>query len=69
MKTQMEIAEILGIHQSEVSRLLNGKIPVRWPLAEKLADLFPNKSLREWKYATPGQIKRAFSFLEEKESA
>jgi len=63
---QKQISIILGIHQSDVSRILSGARKVSWPLAEKLADLFPGKSIREWKQATPEELRRVSYPLAEK---
>jgi len=63
MMKQKQIAKLLGIHDSDVSRTFSGERKVSWPLAEKLADLFPGKTIKQWKYATPEDLKRAFKLL------
>jgi len=66
--TQQKIAQALTVSQPFINRVLRGKSPVSWPLAEKLAELFPGKSMKEWKYSGPEELKRAFSQLESKET-
>lgn len=39
MINQQKIAERLGVNQSTVSRIYNGRITPRWPLAKKLAKM------------------------------
>jgi plasmid maintenance system antidote protein VapI len=63
MKTQNEIAHLLGVTQPAVNPVLTGKRPLSWKMAERMADLFPGKSLAEWRRATPEQIKKAFASL------
>ena len=67
MKTtipQTKMAEILGVSPAFISQVLNGKVAVSWKLAEKLSVLFPGKSIREWKYAEPTDVRRAFRNME-----
>ena len=66
--TQTDFAALLEIDQPRVSRVLAGKRKVPYSLAEKLADLFPGKSLREWKNSGPEELNRLFNQLE-KETA
>ena len=63
MKTQDQISQMLGISQSAVSLIMSGKRAVTWPVAVKLAALFPGKSITEWKKAQPEDIRRAFLLL------
>lgn len=63
--TQIQMAEILGVTPAYVCQILTGKLPVSWKMAEKLSDLFPGRSIREWKYAKPTDVKRAFAQYEE----
>jgi plasmid maintenance system antidote protein VapI len=60
---QIQIAEKLGISQAMVSLILAGKRPITWPLAVKLSDLFPGKSLRQWKEAGPDDLMKALRTL------
>ena len=64
---QKQISIILGIHQSDISRLLSGARRVSYPLAEKLSDIFPWKSMKQWRNASPDEIREAFSHLRESE--
>jgi plasmid maintenance system antidote protein VapI len=57
---QKYISQRLGVSQTMVSLILAGKRPITWPLAEKLSDIFPGRSVREWKYAKPVEVKKAF---------
>jgi plasmid maintenance system antidote protein VapI len=63
MMKQYQIAEALKIDNGNLSRILKGKRPVPWSMAEMLADLFPAKDVRAWKRATPAELKRAFAQL------
>lgn len=63
--TQPQIAQTLGVSQSFVSQLLTEKKKVSWPLAEKLSDLFPGKTIQQWKRATPEDLKQAFEQLKD----
>ena len=54
------ISSTIGITEQYLSMLLIGKRPVSWPLAERLAELFPGRTIHQWKSATPEDIKRAF---------
>jgi len=62
-KKQNEI-KVFGYHKSTISLFKSGRREVSWPLAEKLCETFPGKSIKEWKNATPEELKRAFSQLE-----
>jgi len=55
----------LGYHKSTISLFLNGKRAVSWPLAEKLAEIFPAKTVQQWKKSSPEDLRRAFKQLEE----
>jgi plasmid maintenance system antidote protein VapI len=57
---QTKIAEALGVSPAFISQILNGKVGVSWKMAEKLADMFPGRSIKEWKYAKPIEVKKAF---------
>jgi hypothetical protein len=46
-----------------MSEILSGKHPISRPLAEKLADEFPEKTYSEWRKATPEDLRRAFAQL------
>jgi DNA-binding XRE family transcriptional regulator len=64
MMTQTDIAKHLGFSQPTINLTLSGKRKVSWPLAERLAEVFPGKSIKEWKHAKPSEIRAAFKFLE-----
>jgi len=64
MMKQKHISEVLGIHQSDVSRILSGERKVSWPLAAKLSEILPGKTIQQWKNSTPEELKRSFSLLE-----
>ncbi|WP_040015772.1 helix-turn-helix domain-containing protein [Desulfobacter postgatei] len=62
MMTQNDIAVAIGrVDKTYVNKLLTGKRQVSWPLAERLAELFPDRTIHQWKNATPDDIKRAFA--------
>jgi plasmid maintenance system antidote protein VapI len=63
--TQQNIAKLLNVSQPFINQIMAGKKSVSWPLAEKLSDLFPGKTMREWKKANPSEIKRAFTQIKE----
>lgn len=58
------MADILGITPAYMSELLSGKHPISWKLADKLSDLFPGRTIRQWKSADPETLKRAFAQLD-----
>jgi plasmid maintenance system antidote protein VapI len=64
MKSRKEISNHFGISEQYLSMLFNGERKVSWNMAEKLSDLFPGKSISEWKRSSPAELKRAFSQLE-----
>jgi transcriptional regulator with XRE-family HTH domain len=61
--TQKKIADALKVSQPFISQVLAGKKSVPWPIAEKLANLFPIKDVGAWKRATPEELKQAFAQL------
>ena len=65
MMKQKDIAKLLGIKESYVCMLFSEDIkkyrPVSWPLAKRLSELFPDRTIHQWKNATPDDIKRAFA--------
>lgn len=65
MKTikQKDIAAALNIDQALVSRMVNGKQAVPWPLARRMSEMFPGKDIVGWKEASPTELKRAFAQL------
>ena len=64
MMTQNDIAVAIGrVDKTYVNKLLTGKRQVSWPLAERLAELFPGRTIQQWKKATPEELKRAFAQL------
>jgi plasmid maintenance system antidote protein VapI len=73
MMKQKQIAKILRVKESYVCMILNedhGKNrPVSWPLAERLAELFPGRTIQQWKKAKPEELKRAFAQLKNEEVA
>lgn len=60
MTDRKHIANILGITEQYLSMLLSGKRQVSWRLAERLAELFPVRTIQGWKIATPEELNRAF---------
>ncbi len=62
MKSRKEISQRLGMTEQYLSMLLKGR-KVSWPLAEKLSDLFPGKTIQQWKKASPEDLKNAFAQL------
>lgn len=70
MMTQNDIAKVVGsVDRTYINKLLTGKRAVSWPLAERLAELFPNRTIQQWKQATPEELKRAFAQLSNEEAA
>ena len=68
--TQNDIAAAIGtVDRTYVNKLLKGKRTVSWPIAARLAELFPGRTIQQWKKATPDDLKRAFAQLENKEVA
>lgn len=68
--TQNDIAAVIGtVDRTYVNKLLKGQRPVSWPLAARLAELFPGRTIQQWKNAKPDDLKRAFAQLENKEIA
>jgi len=61
---QKKISKYLGIDETLLSRLLTGKRQVSWPLAEKFSQIFPGKSISQWKRATPEELKQTFRSLD-----
>lgn len=62
--TQTQMANILGITPAYMSEVLSNKYPISRPLAEKLCELFPSKSFKEWRISTPEDLKLAFAQIE-----
>jgi plasmid maintenance system antidote protein VapI len=60
---QKNISRILGISQPLLSMVINGRRDVSWPLAVRLTELFPGKTIQQWKDATPEDLRRAFAQL------
>ena len=56
---QYQKAEILGVDKTTLNKILKGKRPVSWPLAEKLAQVCPDKDVAGWKYASPNELESA----------
>lgn len=75
MMTQTDIAEYFKfkygtkINQVRISRMLSGLEQISWPFANDLAQEFPDKDVRGWKYATQEDLKRAFEQLNIKDVA
>jgi plasmid maintenance system antidote protein VapI len=64
MMTQSDIAEAIGgVDRSYVNKLLSGARKVSWPMAAKLANLFPDRTIQQWKSAEPSDLEKAFSEL------
>ena len=57
-------SKILGYHKSTISLFKSGGREPSWNLAEKLCEIFPGKSIKEWKQASPEEITRAFGQIE-----
>jgi len=66
MINRKNISTKIGITEQYLSMLLIGKRPVSWPLAKRLAELFPHRTIHQWKNATPDDIKQAFSQIKDK---
>jgi plasmid maintenance system antidote protein VapI len=66
MINRKQITRILGITEAYFSMLLTGKRKVSWPLSERLAKLFPARTIHQWHNATADDIKRAFSEIKYK---
>jgi predicted transcriptional regulator len=67
---QKDFADLLGISQPMVCRLLSGEEKVGFPLAVTLSKLFPGKDILGWKNATAEDIKRLYRQVQiEKEAA
>jgi len=64
MITRKQISSLLDITEQYLSMLLIGQRLVSWPLASKLADLFPGRTIQQWKAASPDDLRRAFKLLE-----
>ena len=58
MKDRHYIAKRFGITEQYLSMLILGKRPVSWPLAERLAELFPGRTIQQWKNADPADLER-----------
>jgi plasmid maintenance system antidote protein VapI len=69
MKSRKEISNHFGISEQYLSMLFNGERKVSWNMAEKLSDLFPGKSISEWKRSNPEEFRAAFSQLEKETAA
>jgi len=67
MTNRQFISNTFGITEQYLSMLLNGERKVSWPIAEKLSDIFPGKSISQWKRATPKELRQAFEQLDEVE--
>jgi len=64
LKNNQKNQDILGYHKSTISLFKSGKRKISWPLAAKLCELFPGKSLKEWKNAGINELCRAFDLIE-----
>jgi plasmid maintenance system antidote protein VapI len=61
--TQHKIAKTLKVSQPFISQVMTRQAPISWLMAEKLSDLFPGKSLRDWKKANPKEVIKAFNSI------
>ena len=62
--TQEDFAKLLGgLSQPRVSRLLNGQEMISWPLASRLARLFPELDTDGWKTAHSDRLVSLFERL------
>jgi len=69
MINRKHISNLFGVTEQYLSMLLNNKRSVSWPLAERLSELFPCRTIQQWKKAKPEELKRAFAQLGSKEVA
>lgn len=63
---QKNISEVLGVSCTFVSLIFNGKRDISWPIAARLhelfSDLYPDKSVIDWKENTsPEDLRHAFA--------
>lgn len=72
MMKQEEIIQILKnidpelkITQPRISRIVNGKEDISYPLAVALNALFPEKTVKEWKLSPGADFEQAFGRLKE----
>ena len=65
MITQEQIATLLERSQPTISLMLSGKLKVSWPMAARLAEIFPGKTIQQWKQATPEDLKKVFAQLKD----
>ena len=61
MANKKTYKKLLGYDKSTISLFETGGREPSWPLAEKLCEIFPGKSIKEWKSASPNELKRAFN--------
>lgn len=64
MKSRKEISGLLEISEQYLSMLLSGDRKISWNLAVVLSELFPGRSIKEWKGAGSEELKQAFSSME-----
>ena len=64
MINRKHISKRLQITEQYISMLLAGKRQVSWPLAARLAELFPCKTIEKWKKAAPAEIEHVFNMIE-----
>lgn len=70
MESRKEISKRLRMTEQYLSMLLTGERKVSYPLSEKLSELFPGKTMQQWKKATPEELRAAFAELKpQKETA
>lgn len=60
IKQLKAIAPGIKIDQPRISRIQKGEIKIPFPLAVVLAELFPEKTIPEWKNATPEEFKQVW---------
>ncbi len=63
MINRKHISITIGVTEQYLSMLLNGQRKISWPMAERLTELFPGRTIQQWKKATPDDLKRAFAQL------
>lgn len=65
MRQRQQISNSLGITEQYLSMLLKGRRKISWILAERLSQLFPGKSISQWKRVQPEELKKVFAQLSE----
>jgi DNA-binding XRE family transcriptional regulator len=61
---QYILAGKIGVSPSLLSKIFLGRRQLSWPLAARLASIFPARTTEQWRQSSPGEIKRALNSLE-----